>query len=247
MHSVRLGMRSGFLTSTALALILTVSTTASAAPQNSNQMQPPRPAARDYSTPGSMPKPSTTMDDGIRFRGETLAFCWPSKAGLFDYVYDRESAMWSRDAFESVLDTAIMGSENNRVHIVAHNEFDPRVRSLEELAAIRQAGRRGFANPLTPPREPSRNGWRVVESLPGFASVSGIRPPAFFTTRISDHNADDIVVIDSSTAQLHVIAHPNGSFGAATFPPAEVSFRGATRGGSRFTLGNSWQKDRRDE
>jgi esterase/lipase superfamily enzyme len=40
---------------------------------------------------------------------------------LFDYVYDRESAMWSRDAFESVLDTAIMGSENNRVHIVAHS------------------------------------------------------------------------------------------------------------------------------
>src|SRR5437868_10508200 len=69
MHSVRLSMRFGFLTGTALALILTVSTIASAAPQNSNQMQPPQPAARDYSTPGSMPKPSTTMDDGIRFRG----------------------------------------------------------------------------------------------------------------------------------------------------------------------------------
>ena len=61
------------------------------------------------------------LSDGIRFRGETLAFCWPSRAGLFDYVYDRESAMWSRDAFQSVLDTAIMGSENNRVHIVAHS------------------------------------------------------------------------------------------------------------------------------
>ena len=69
MHSVRLGTRFGFLTGTALALILTVSTTASAAPPNSNQMRPPQPAARDYSTPGSMPKPSTTMDDGIRFRG----------------------------------------------------------------------------------------------------------------------------------------------------------------------------------
>jgi murein L,D-transpeptidase YcbB/YkuD len=62
-------MRFGFLTGTALALILAVSTTASAAPQNSNQMQSPQPAPRDYSTPGSMPKPSTTMDDGIRFRG----------------------------------------------------------------------------------------------------------------------------------------------------------------------------------
>src|ERR1043165_4856485 len=75
MHSVRLGMRFGFLTGTALALILTVSTTASAAPQNSNQMQPPQPAARDYSTPGSMPKPSTTMDDGIRFRGTLAVPC----------------------------------------------------------------------------------------------------------------------------------------------------------------------------
>jgi outer membrane biosynthesis protein TonB len=69
MHSVRLGTRFGFLTGTALALILTVSITASAAPPNSSQMQPPHPVARDYSTPGSMPKPSTTMDDGIRFRG----------------------------------------------------------------------------------------------------------------------------------------------------------------------------------
>jgi L,D-transpeptidase YcbB len=69
MHSVRLSTRFNFLTGTALALILTASTIATAAPQNSNQMQPPQPAARNYSTPGSMPKPSTTMDDGIRFRG----------------------------------------------------------------------------------------------------------------------------------------------------------------------------------
>ena len=69
MHIVRLGTRFGFLTGTALALILTVSITASAVPQNSNQMQLPHPVVRDYSTPGSMPEPSTTMDDGIRFRG----------------------------------------------------------------------------------------------------------------------------------------------------------------------------------
>ena len=38
------------------------------------------------------------LSDGIRFRGETMVFSWPSKAKLFDYGYDRESAMWSRDA-----------------------------------------------------------------------------------------------------------------------------------------------------
>jgi murein L,D-transpeptidase YcbB/YkuD len=62
-------MRFGFMAGTALALVLAISTTASAAPQASDAMRAPQPAARDYSTPGSMPKPSTTMDDGIRFRG----------------------------------------------------------------------------------------------------------------------------------------------------------------------------------
>ena len=26
------------------------------------------------------------LSDGIRFRGETMVFSWPSKAGLFDYA-----------------------------------------------------------------------------------------------------------------------------------------------------------------
>ena len=69
MHSVRLSMRFGFLAGTALALVLTASTTGFAAPQASDTVRAPQPAARDYSTPGSMPKPSTTMDDGLRFRG----------------------------------------------------------------------------------------------------------------------------------------------------------------------------------
>ena len=40
------------------------------------------------------------LSDGIKFRGATMVFSWPSKAGFFDYAYDRESAVWSRDAFE---------------------------------------------------------------------------------------------------------------------------------------------------
>ena len=32
-----------------------------------------------------------------------MVFSWPSKAKLLDYGYDRESAMWSRDALEQVL------------------------------------------------------------------------------------------------------------------------------------------------
>jgi murein L,D-transpeptidase YcbB/YkuD len=68
MHSVRFSIRFSCLAGTALALILTASTTTSAAPQE-EAFRAPQPTTRSYSTPGSMPKPSSSMDDGIRFRG----------------------------------------------------------------------------------------------------------------------------------------------------------------------------------
>ena len=61
------------------------------------------------------------LADGIRFRGQTMVFSWPSKAGLFDYAYDRDSAMWSRDGFERVLQSVITTPGVGRVHIVAHS------------------------------------------------------------------------------------------------------------------------------
>jgi esterase/lipase superfamily enzyme len=61
------------------------------------------------------------LSDGIRFRGQTMVFSWPSKAGLFDYAYDRDSAMWSRDGFERVLQSVVTSSSAGRVHIVAHS------------------------------------------------------------------------------------------------------------------------------
>ena len=72
MHRNRLNIRLGFLAGTALALILAISATASAAPQEET-FQAPQPTTRNYSMPGSMPKPSATMDDGIRFRGSLPA------------------------------------------------------------------------------------------------------------------------------------------------------------------------------
>jgi esterase/lipase superfamily enzyme len=61
------------------------------------------------------------LSDGIRFRGRTMVFSWPSKAEFFDYVYDRDSAMWSRDAFERVLSSIVSAPGASRVHIVAHS------------------------------------------------------------------------------------------------------------------------------
>jgi len=64
---------------------------------------------------------ATHLSDGIKFRGQTMVFSWPSKAGLFDYAYDRESAMWSRDDFERVLGSIVTTPSAGRVHIVAHS------------------------------------------------------------------------------------------------------------------------------
>ena len=61
------------------------------------------------------------LSDGIKFRGRTIVFSWPSKAGLFDYAYDRDSAMYSRDGFERVLSSVVSTPSAGRVHIVAHS------------------------------------------------------------------------------------------------------------------------------
>src|SRR5262249_5601711 len=61
------------------------------------------------------------LSDGIQFRGRTMVFSWPSKAGFFDYAYDRDSAMWSRDEFERVLGSTLASPSAGRVHIVAHS------------------------------------------------------------------------------------------------------------------------------
>jgi esterase/lipase superfamily enzyme len=61
------------------------------------------------------------LAEGVRFHGETMVFAWPSKAKLFDYGYDRESAMWSRDALERVLSLLIADASVGRIHLVAHS------------------------------------------------------------------------------------------------------------------------------
>ena len=81
------------------------------------------------------------LSDGIKFRGATMLFSWPSKAGFFDYAYDRESAVWSRDAFERVLISVMANPTRGRVHIVAHS-----MGTMLALESLRQLyGRHGDA------------------------------------------------------------------------------------------------------
>jgi esterase/lipase superfamily enzyme len=73
------------------------------------------------------------LSHGIRFQGETMVFSWPSKAKLFDYGYDRESAMWSRDSLEQVIAGLLASPAVGRIHIVAHS-----IGSMLTMESLRQ-------------------------------------------------------------------------------------------------------------
>jgi esterase/lipase superfamily enzyme len=61
------------------------------------------------------------LSDAIKFAGDTMVFSWPSRARLLDYDYDRESAMWSRDALDQVLEELTSSPTVGRVNLVAHS------------------------------------------------------------------------------------------------------------------------------
>jgi len=73
------------------------------------------------------------LSDSIKFAGDTLVFSWPSRARLLDYNYDRESAMWSRDALDQVLEDLLASPTVGRVNIVAHS-----VGTMLTMEALRQ-------------------------------------------------------------------------------------------------------------
>src|SRR5262245_31059953 len=94
------------------------------------------------------------LSDGIAFRGETMVFSWPSKAKLFDYGYDRESAMWSRDALEQVFAGLLASEAVGRIHVVAHSigtmltmEALRQIYARQGAAVADRIGAVGFASP----------------------------------------------------------------------------------------------------
>lgn len=75
---------------------------------------------------------------GIAFPGQAGIFTWPSGGATFAYGYDRESAMWSRDALEKLLLTLAQSPSGGRVHIVAHSMGS--LLTLEALRFVRASG-----------------------------------------------------------------------------------------------------------
>ena len=84
------------------------------------------------------------LSDGIRFRGVSGLFTWPSAAATLDYNYDRESALWSRDAFEDLLKALAASPSGGRINIVAHSMGT--LLTLETLRMLRaEAGEAAMA------------------------------------------------------------------------------------------------------
>lgn len=73
------------------------------------------------------------LADGLDFRGDTVLFSWPSRSKLLEYIRDRESALWSRDALEATLNSLLASPNIGRIHIVAHS-----MGSMVTTEALRQ-------------------------------------------------------------------------------------------------------------
>jgi uncharacterized repeat protein (TIGR01451 family) len=122
------------------------------------------------------------------------------------------------------LQIALLDAGGN-VQIVAHNEFDPRSFTLDELKTIRTARINGLPNPFVPDKFVAKNGWRIVESIPGVTTIGTGQSPVFFRTRISSTAPDDLMVLNGVTGQMSVVSHPDVGAGATNFIPAQVSTR----------------------
>ena len=105
------------------------------------ELLPPNPAPRDvflYVHGFNQSFETAALDAArlsarLHFHGTTMIFTWPSKEKLFDYGYDRESAMYSRDAMERLLSVLIANERIGRIHIVAHS-----VGTMLSMEALRQ-------------------------------------------------------------------------------------------------------------
>jgi esterase/lipase superfamily enzyme len=71
-----------------------------------------------------------------------VLFTWPSRGELFDYVYDRESATYSRDALEAVLQALVKNPNVNQISILAHS-----MGNFVTVEAIRQMAIRNHGMP----------------------------------------------------------------------------------------------------
>jgi esterase/lipase superfamily enzyme len=74
---------------------------------------------------------NTTFDEGMyrlaqivwdaKYRGVPILFSWPSRGGVLNYLYDRESAEFSRPGFVQLMRLLQDDAQLSEIHIVAHS------------------------------------------------------------------------------------------------------------------------------
>ncbi len=69
-----------------------------------------------------------------------VLFTWPSGGGLTDYVYDRDSAVYSRDALEAVLQALVDDRNVDSISILAHSMGNYLAMESLRQMAIRDRG-----------------------------------------------------------------------------------------------------------
>ncbi len=120
----------------------------------------------------------------------------------------------------SRLQMAVLGTDGS-VHIVTRAGLDTRPWSFSELQSRRRARLNRQPDPLAVANDPAE-GWQVVESFAAVVSTANAnQPPILFRTRISSRGSDDVMVLDSNLAQVHVLSHESPT--ATASPSASAS------------------------
>jgi len=61
------------------------------------------------------------LTDDMPFAGVPVLFSWPSRARLAEYIYDRDSATYSRQYLSATIEALARETGARRVHIIAHS------------------------------------------------------------------------------------------------------------------------------
>ena len=145
-----------------------------------------------------------------------VVFSWPSRNRLLDYSYDKESANFSRDAFEEFLRYTVASPEVKDVTIVAHSMGAwLSVESLRQMAI-----REGRVNPkvrnviLASPDldiDVAGEQWEQMgKSLPHFTLLISRDDRALWVSRVLSGNVDRLGQIDLSDERYSAALKEHG-------------------------------------
>ncbi|MGD0735468.1 MAG: Ig-like domain repeat protein [Terracidiphilus sp.] len=144
---------------------------------------------------------------------ETLSLPVSASAiALGSFIFDRYQG----------LQIAVLGSDGS-LQIAVHGQFDPRPYTAQEQMLVRRASMQHKPNPLLQPM--ISTDWRIADVVPNAASSDALQSPVLFRARVSNHGADDVVLLNAAPGYYMVLSHPDPEPGATTFAPGALSIK----------------------